>query len=152
MPMLHTNEAAHAIVPADKPRKVTVGLGLYLPGNPSGSRLWRFRFRFNGRQNTLSFGIFPNVGVGEAVVRRDQYRALLADGLNPSDHNKVEPADQYRQREEQRDAVRFFVSSARALSVRLGNRVVLLSPSETAELRAFLEATKTVACKVTPCL
>src|SRR6185312_9353339 len=86
-PMLYTDEAAHAIAPADKPRKVTVGLGLYLLVNPNGSRWWRFRFRFNGRQNTLSCGIFPDVGVGEAIVRRDQYRTLLADGLNPSDHN-----------------------------------------------------------------
>ncbi|MHB1058081.1 MAG: Arm DNA-binding domain-containing protein [Rhodanobacter sp.] len=150
--MLHTDESAHAIAPADKPRKVTVGLGLYLLVNPNGSRWWRFRFRFNGRQNTLSCGIFPDVGVGEAIVRRDQYRALLADGLNPSDHNKVERADQYRHREEQRDAARFLVDSAGALSVRLSNRVVLLSPPETAELRVFLDATKTVACKVTPCL
>jgi len=150
--MLYTDEAAHAIAPADKPRKVTVGLGLYLLVNPNGSRWWRFRFRFNGRQNTLSCGIFPDVGVGEAIVRRDQYRTLLADGLNPSDHNKVERADQYRQREEQRDAARFLVDSAGALSVRLGNRVVLLSSPETAELRAFLDATKTVACKVTACL
>ncbi len=150
--MLNTDEAAHAIAPADKPRKVTVGLGLYLLVNPNGSRWWRFRFRFNGRQNTLSCGIFPEVGVREAIARRDQYRALLADGLNPSDHKKVERADQYRQREEQRDAARFLVDSAGALSVRLGNRVVLLSPPETAELRSFLDATKTVACKVTPCL
>lgn len=150
--MLHTDEAAHAIAPADKPRKVAVGLGLYLLVNPNGSRWWRFRFRFNGRQNTLSCGIFPGVGVSEAIARRDQYRALLANGLNPSDHNKVARADQYRQREEQRDAARFLVDSAGALSVRLGNRVVLLSAPETVELRTFLDATKTVACKVTPCL
>lgn len=146
--MLLTDEAAHAIAPGSKPKKVTVGLGLYLLVNPNGSRWWRFRFRFNGRQNTLSCGIFPDVSVSEAIARRDQYRALLAAGLNPSDHNKAERAEQARLGEEQRARARFLIDSAGALSVRLGSRMVLLTSPETTELRAFLDATRNLPCKV----
>lgn len=147
-----TERAIAGLKPTARPAKYGDGLGLFLLVNPTGSRWWRFRFRFNRKQNTLSLGTHPNVSLEQARGLRDQYRALLANGLDPANHHKAERAEQVRQREEQRDAARFLVDSAGALSVRLGNRIVLLSPAETADLRAFLEATKTVARKASPCL
>jgi hypothetical protein len=145
-----TERAIAGLKPTARPAKYGDGMGLFL--NRNGSRWWRFRFRFNRKQNTLSLGTHPNVSLEHARTQRDQYRALLADGLDPANHHKAERAEQVRQREEQRDSARFLVDSAGALSIRWGKRTVLISPAETADLRAFLEATKTVASKATPCL
>ena len=45
--------------PKKKPRMLADGAGLYLLVQPNGSRLWRFRYRFGGRENMLTFGVFP---------------------------------------------------------------------------------------------
>ena len=143
-----TDVAIGRLTPTATPTKHADGAGLYLLANPNGSRYWRFNYRFNGKRNTLSLGVYPTVSLEQARALRNQYRALLADGLNPSNHHKAERAEQSRQREEQRDAARFLVDSAGALSVRLGNRTVLLTPAETVDLRAFLDATRAVTPKV----
>jgi Arm domain-containing DNA-binding protein len=43
----------------DKPLKLSDGGGLHLFVQPNGNKLWRFRYRFAGRENTIAFGPFP---------------------------------------------------------------------------------------------
>jgi hypothetical protein len=70
-----TNAAAK-----DKPYKLTDGDGLHLLVRPNGSKLWRMRYRFNGQENTLAFGMFPATTIAKARAKRDEARALLASG------------------------------------------------------------------------
>jgi len=74
----------------DKPYKLTDGDGLHLLVRPNGSKLWRMRYRFNGQENTLAFGMFPATTIAKARAKRDEARALLASGMNPSVKRKLD--------------------------------------------------------------
>ena len=52
--------------------------------NPTGSKLWRFKYRFAGKEKLLSFGRYPDIGLKDARVLRDKARAELATGNDPS--------------------------------------------------------------------
>lgn len=70
--------------PKEKPYKLSDGNGLHLLIPPSGSRLWRFRYRFGGKQLMLGLGAFPEVLLADARQKRDEARKLLANGIDPS--------------------------------------------------------------------
>ena len=60
------------------------GRGLYLEIAPTGSRWWRFKYRFAGKEKRISIGVYPDVGLKKARDRRDEMRKLVADGIDPS--------------------------------------------------------------------
>lgn len=74
--------------PQDKPYSLAIGEGLVLLVNPSGSKWWRFRYRFNGVAKMLSLGTYPDVSLAQAKERRDASRRLVADGVDPSEHRQ----------------------------------------------------------------
>lgn len=78
--------------PGDKPRKMSDGGGLYLAVSPTGSKLWRMKYRFADKENVLSFGPYPEVTLAEARAKRDEARALLRDGQNPSIEKRKQKA------------------------------------------------------------
>lgn len=71
-----------------KPRanayKLRDGNGLFLLLTPKGQRWWRFRFRAAGKEKMLSLGVYPDVSLREARNKRDELRALIAKGVDPS--------------------------------------------------------------------
>ena len=60
------------------------GRGLALKRLPSGTWAWWFRYRFNGKSNTLSLGAYPFTTLAVARVKRDEAKGLLKLGINPS--------------------------------------------------------------------
>ena len=78
---------------AAKPRRLADGGGLTLSIRPNGTKAWRLRYRFGGKEQQLSLGIYPDVSLQEARRRRAEYRRLLADGVNPSGHRKAAEDD-----------------------------------------------------------
>lgn len=136
-----------SIKPADKPVKYTDGAGLYLLVQPNGSAYWHYRFRFAGRQTTVSCGVYPKVSLDQARERHSELRALLAVGINPSQHTQQERTEALDAQRQQQVASRFLLDSQGALYVHLGARRFQLSPKETTDLRAFLNATKAVTPK-----
>jgi integrase len=70
--------------PQPKPYKLTDGLGLALLVSPNGSRLWRLRYRFGGREGMIGLGSYPATSLREARERRDAARKQLEAGQNPS--------------------------------------------------------------------
>jgi hypothetical protein len=58
--------AIEATKPREQPFKLTDGNGLHLLINPNGSKLWRLRYRFGGKQLMLSLGAFPDVSLSAA--------------------------------------------------------------------------------------
>ncbi len=70
--------------PTEKPFKMFDGNGLFLQVNPSGSRLWRMKYRYGGKEKLLSFGPYPEVALRDARDKRDEARALLRDEQDPS--------------------------------------------------------------------
>ncbi|WP_227698470.1 tyrosine-type recombinase/integrase [Sphingomonas hengshuiensis] len=67
----------------DKAYKLYDELGLFLIVAPSGSRLWRMRFKRHGIEKKLSFGSYPDVSLRDARKLRDDARDLLAEGKDP---------------------------------------------------------------------
>jgi hypothetical protein len=62
----------------DKVQKLSDGGGLYLHCAPTGGKLWRMAYRFNGKQKLLSFGAYPAVSLKDARAWRDEAKELLA--------------------------------------------------------------------------
>ncbi|MCP1231146.1 Arm DNA-binding domain-containing protein [Acetobacter indonesiensis] len=60
--------------PAEKPYKASDSAGLYLQVTPSGSKLWRMKYRFGGKEKLLSFGTYPEVSLSDARRARDDVR------------------------------------------------------------------------------
>jgi len=59
------------------------GGGLYLAVQPSGSKLWRLKYRYGGVESVLSFGAHPATSLASARHKRERARHLLATGRNP---------------------------------------------------------------------
>jgi integrase len=70
------------------PFKLFDGGGLYLIVAPSGGKLWRLKYRYLGKEQSLALGRYPDVGLKEARARRDEARKLIADGKNPAFEKK----------------------------------------------------------------
>lgn len=78
--------------PQHKPYKLPDGDGLSLMIQPTGSKLWRFRYRFAGKENMLTFGAYPEVSLADARQKRDDARKLLAAGGDPAEQRKLDRA------------------------------------------------------------
>ena len=73
--------------PKDKPYKLFDGGGLYLEVAPTGSRIWRLKFRqANGKENRLTFGPYPEITLQEAREKRLETRRLMLQGVDPAKH------------------------------------------------------------------
>lgn len=49
--------------PKDKAYKLADGGGLYLLVNTNGSRYWRLKYRFAGKEKLLALGVYPDVSL-----------------------------------------------------------------------------------------
>ncbi|GAB2467379.1 tyrosine-type recombinase/integrase [Comamonas humi] len=68
------------------------GGGLYLHVMAAG-KYWRMAYRFGGRQKTLALGVYPAVSLAQARKRREEARAWLAEGVDPSEAKKAREAE-----------------------------------------------------------
>jgi hypothetical protein len=91
MPPL-TDTAIRNIKPDEKACKLFDGGGLYLLEKPSGARLWRMKYRVDGREKLISFGQYPDVPLKTARERRDEARRLIAANVDPSAKRQAEQA------------------------------------------------------------
>jgi integrase len=64
--------------------KLSDGGGMFLLVTPAGGKLWRFKYRIDGREKLLAIGSYPEIGLGEARRRREEARELVAKGKDPS--------------------------------------------------------------------
>jgi integrase len=91
-----------------KPRKLTDGRGLYIEITPSGSKLWRYRFRLSGKESVFAAGEYCQAPIGEtesqardriasermtlaeARIEREKWRAQVKRGINPAHQRKLD--------------------------------------------------------------
>lgn len=76
--------------PSAKPYKLGDGGGLYLLINPSGSKLWRLKYRVVGKEKLLALGSYPDVSLSAARDARADARTLLANGGDPGALRKAD--------------------------------------------------------------
>jgi hypothetical protein len=77
--------------PKEKPYKLTDGGGLYLEVMPTGTKLWRMKFKqANGKESRLAFGAYNEVSLADARTKRDAARKQLAGGVDPAQAKRIE--------------------------------------------------------------
>lgn len=80
------------VKPQAKDVKFFDGLGLFLLVTPTGGKLWRLKFDYQGKSKLLALGSYPEVSLSDARFRRDEARKLLANGINPCEVKKAQKA------------------------------------------------------------
>ncbi|WP_350214714.1 integrase arm-type DNA-binding domain-containing protein [Algiphilus sp.] len=85
-----TDSAVRNAKPADKTQKLFDGGGLFLEVTQKGSKRWRWKYRYGGKEKLLSMGVYPVTGLKEARERRNEARKQLAEGKDPSALRKAE--------------------------------------------------------------
>ena len=85
-----SDSAIKTAKPKDRLYKITDGQGLYLEIKPTGSKLWRFKYRFDGKEMVpLSFGPYPELTLVAARKKRDEARRLVLEGIDPGEQKKA---------------------------------------------------------------
>lgn len=79
-----TSAAVKAARPKDRAYKLADDRGLFLYVAPTGLRSWRMKFRYQGREQLLTFGKYPEISLTDARARRDDARVQLGRGENPA--------------------------------------------------------------------
>ncbi|WP_339798113.1 integrase arm-type DNA-binding domain-containing protein [uncultured Hyphomonas sp.] len=78
-----TDSEIEGFEPQEKSYKRADGGGLHIFVVPTGSKLWRMNYRFEGKQKTLSFGAWPVVTLEEARALRNNAKRLLRQDIDP---------------------------------------------------------------------
>lgn len=86
--MALSDAAIRAAKPGPKSYKLFDEGGLFVLISPSGGKLWRMKFRHMGKEQLLSLGRYPDVGLKDARERRDHARKQIASGANPAFEKK----------------------------------------------------------------
>ena len=76
--------------PHEKAMRLFDGGGLYLEVSPAGGKLWRWKYRYGGKEKRLSLGTYPDTGLADARAKHGVARKLLAAGIDPSVQRKAE--------------------------------------------------------------
>ncbi|KXZ68554.1 tyrosine-type recombinase/integrase [Acinetobacter venetianus] len=79
-----TDAQVRKIKPIDKKKRYSDEKGLYLEVTPSGGRFWRLKYRFNGRESTLTIGSYPEISLAQARRVRDEARIQLYNNIDPN--------------------------------------------------------------------
>ena len=85
--------------PKAKDYKLSEGGGLYLLVTPSGGKLWRLKYRFEGREKKLSLGSFPEVSLATSRQKREEAKTQVAQGIDPGVIRKELRAAEIREQE-----------------------------------------------------
>jgi hypothetical protein len=78
-----------AAQPEPKPYHLTDGHGLFLAVQPNGSKLWRWKYRFQGEFRLMAFGSYPEISLANAHAAHAEARAKLLNGTDPMAERKV---------------------------------------------------------------
>ena len=76
--------------PTDKPLKLSDAKGLYLLVSPAGSKLWRWKYRVDGKEKTMALGSYPDMSLAQARMRHEDERRVLLAGIDPMAQRKAD--------------------------------------------------------------
>lgn len=87
-PMSLSDAKARNAKPRSKPYKIADGEGLFLLVTPTGSKYWRMRYFFGGKEKLLALGVYPDLSLADAREKRAHARKVLAAGRDPGQEKK----------------------------------------------------------------
>ncbi|MCL5259730.1 MAG: Arm DNA-binding domain-containing protein [Nitrospirae bacterium] len=70
--MFLTEALIRQVLPRENQFRLYDSKGLLILVTPAGGYLWRFKYRFGGKQKSLSFGTYPDISLKEARMKRDE--------------------------------------------------------------------------------
>lgn len=85
-----TDSAVRNAKPCSKTYRLPDGRGLYLVVPATGNKRWLFRYRFDGKENAISFRLYPEVSLKDARRQREKARELLTKGIDPNEQRKID--------------------------------------------------------------
>ena len=95
--MALTDTKVRSAKPEAKEYSLVDGDGMFLLIHPNGSKYWRFRFRFGGKQHLMAFGVYPETSLADARQKRDEARKLVAAGIDPREHKRALKEEQAKE-------------------------------------------------------
>lgn len=84
-----TVKQIEAAKPTDKSYRLADSGGLFLFVPPSGKKVWRMRYRFEGKEKTLVIGPYPEIPLTEARARQSEAKMKLLAGVDPAEQKKA---------------------------------------------------------------
>ena len=114
--------------PQDKPYKLADGGGLYLYVTPKGTKSFRLKFRFDGKEQVLTIGKYPHVSLSEARAMAETAKTQIAQGINPAAQKQAE------KQQAQEAALNTFAAVAKEW-----HRVHQCSPNHAARIWRYME-------------
>ena len=76
--------------PAAEAYRLADGHGLFLWITPAGGKLWRWKYRFDGKEKLMALGKYPEISLADARGRHGEARKLLVNGIGPMAKRKDE--------------------------------------------------------------
>jgi len=95
--MALTDTKVRSAKPEAKEYSLVDGDGMFLLIHPNGSKYWRFRFRFGGKQHLMAFGVYPETSLADARQKREEARRLVAAGVDPREHKRAVKEEQAKE-------------------------------------------------------
>ncbi len=95
--MALTDTKVRSAKPKAKEYSLVDGDGMFLLVHPNGSKYWRFRFRFGGKQHLMAFGVYPETSLADARQKREEARKLVAAGVDPREHKRALKEEQAKE-------------------------------------------------------
>ncbi|HDY1021128.1 MAG: integrase arm-type DNA-binding domain-containing protein [Atlantibacter hermannii] len=95
--MALTDTKVRSAKPEAKEYSLVDGDGMFLLIHPNGSKYWRFRFRFGGKQHLMAFGVYPETSLADARQKREVARKLVAAGVDPREHKRAVKEEQAKE-------------------------------------------------------
>ncbi len=80
--------------PKEKDYKLSDERGLYLLVKTTGARYWRLKYRIAGKEKKLALGVYPDVSLAEARIKRDDARKIISEGGDPGEKKRKEKLTQ----------------------------------------------------------
>jgi len=95
--MALTDIKVRSAKPQEKEYTLVDGDGMFLLIHPNGSKYWRFRFRFGGKQHLMAFGVYPETSLADARQKREEARKLVAAGIDPRERKRAVKEEQAKE-------------------------------------------------------
>jgi len=119
-----------------KPYKKSIGGSLFVYVMPGGAKYWRMSYRLKGKQSTLSFGVFPDITLADAIRLRDEAKKMLSQGRDAT--KEMRAARGKTKLKKTRAVFQYSVSSDGELSITSGRSTVCLNREQSLALKAFM--------------
>lgn len=92
--MALTDLSLRALKPKERAYQVSDGRGLVIEVMPGGAKVWRFRYRENGKPQKVTIGHYPDFTLSKARLAREELRDALDEGRSPALEKQVEKRDE----------------------------------------------------------